>query len=583
VGHVLPAAAPDVATAAAAARPWDARAPERAEVLRRAADALEADRGRLLALLAREAGKTLPDALAELREAVDFLRYYAGQAEGLDAPPLGLVACISPWNFPLAIFTGQVAAALAAGNGVLAKPAPQSPLVAMLAVQHLRAAGVPDFALQLLPGGPEVGAALTAAPQVAGVAFTGSTATARAIAATMAEHLAPGAPLVAETGGINAMVVDSTALPEQAVRDILASAFQSAGQRCSALRCLYLQDEIADTVTEMLFGAMDELRLGDPWALAADIGPVIDAAAAATLRAHIEAARAEGRLLKALPAPAGGHFVGPAVIRVGGIADIGREVFGPVLHVARFRAENLDAVIEAVNATGYGLTFGLHSRIEARVQRVVGRVRAGNVYVNRNQIGAVVGCQPFGGEGLSGTGPKAGGPLTLLRLTRRPAPAAAAAPGDGTAAASEAAVAAALAGFATPEAPLQTQDLPGPTGESNRLSTWLRAPLLCLGPGQAAAFAQAEAVVRAGGRALEAPDLPPAALTRLQGLAGALWWGDAEQGRAHARALAARPGPLLPLLAGLPDAGHATLERHVCIDTTAAGGNARLLSTAGDG
>lgn len=284
-------------------------------------------------------------------------------------------------------------------------------------------AGVPATALQCLPGdGATVGRALTSDPRVQGVAFTGSTDTALAIRRAMADHLHPCAPLIAETGGLNAMVVDSTALPEQAVRDVIASAFQSAGQRCSALRCLYVQEDVADAVTAMLTGAMRDLSLADPWDLATDIGPVIDAEAAADIRAHVDAARAEGRVLAELAAPATGSFVGPAVLRVRGIADLGREVFGPVLHLATFRAADLDRVISDVNATGYGLTFGLHTRIDDRVQAVVSRIRAGNTYVNRNQIGAVVGSQPFGGEGLSGTGPKAGGPHYLARFTRTLAP-----------------------------------------------------------------------------------------------------------------------------------------------------------------
>ncbi|MFN7598588.1 MAG: L-glutamate gamma-semialdehyde dehydrogenase, partial [Cereibacter sp.] len=421
VGHVLPAAAPDVQSALQTARPWDAAPAERVEILNCAADLYEADFGPIFALLAREACKTLADAVSELREAVDFLRYYAQQAPALTAPARGIFACISPWNFPLAILTGQIAAALAAGNAVLAKPAEQTPLIATLAVDLLLKAGVPATALQLLPGDGTVGAALTRDPRVAGVAFTGSTATALKIRAAMAEHLHPGAPLIAETGGLNAMLVDSTALPEQAVRDILASAFQSAGQRCSALRCLYVQEDVAETVTEMLFGAMDDLALGDPWQLATDIGPVIDAEAQASIAAYIAEARAEGRVLKEIAAPPG-TCIAPTVLRVPGIAQMPREIFGPVLHIATFRANDIDAVIDAVNATGYGLTFGLHSRIDDRVQRIVDRLRVGNIYVNRNQIGAVVGSQPFGGEGLSGTGPKAGGPHYLPRFTAHPAP-----------------------------------------------------------------------------------------------------------------------------------------------------------------
>jgi len=576
VGHVLPASAADVDTALRLAEPWAADPAIRAEVLTRAADLYEENFGEIFALLAREAGKSLADAVSELREAVDFLRYYAAGATGLRHPAHGIFACISPWNFPLAIFTGQIAAALAAGNAVLAKPAPQTPLIAMLATRLLHRAGVPETALHLLPGGAEVGVLVTSDPRVDGVCFTGSTATARRIRSAMAEHLSPTAPLIAETGGLNAMIVDSTALPEQAVRDILASSFQSAGQRCSALRCLYLQEDVAETVTEMLFGAMEELTLGDPWALSTDVGPVIDAQAHDGIAAHVEAARSEGRLMKSLTAPEGGHFLAPAVISVPGIEAMQREIFGPVLHVATFRAGEVDKIVARINATGYGLTFGLHTRIDDRVQQVTEQLTAGNAYVNRNQIGAVVGSQPFGGEGLSGTGPKAGGPDYLLRFTRATAPA-----GTPGTPADEATTARLLAA-PVPGLPVETLDLPGPTGESNRLHLVPRAPLLCLGPGTETALAQVEAVRRLGGHAVEAPDLPPAALARLQGFSGVLWWGGAETARALARSLAGRDGPILPLIGGQPDRAHVAHERHICIDTTASGGNARLLAAVSE-
>ena len=586
VGHVVAAAPPDIDTALRLAEPWAAARAERATILRRAASLYEAEFGPIFALLAREAGKTLPDAIGELREAVDFLRYYADQAETLTAPARGTFACISPWNFPLAIFTGQIAAALAAGNAVLAKPAPQTPLIAAFATDLLHRAGVPATALQQLPGDGTVGAALTSDPRVHGVAFTGSTDTARRIRASMAEHLEPTAPLIAETGGQNAMLVDSTALPEQAVRDILASAFQSAGQRCSALRCLYLQEDIADTVLGMLQGAMDDLALGDPWAMATDAGPLIDATAQASIAAYLDAARAEGRLIKTLPTPRTGHFIAPTILRVPGIGAIPREVFGPVLHVATFKASQIDAVIDAVNATGYGLTFGLHSRIDDRVQRIVDRLHVGNIYVNRNQIGAVVGSQPFGGEGLSGTGPKAGGPGYLARFTRPAAPP----PGPQDRMTTAAEVEAALAAALQPHHPPHSRNLPGPTGESNRLTSRPRSPLLCLGPGAATALAQAEAIRALGGLAVECPGLPPDNLKTLQGFSGALWWGATAPAcatapataRACARAMANRPGPILPLIGDLPDAAHALLERHICIDTTASGGNAQLLAEVAD-
>ena len=576
-GHVVTASPPDIDTALRLAEPWTASPAIRAVILNRAADLYEAEFGAIFALLAREAGKTLGDAVAELREAVDFLRYYAEAGLTLTAPPRGVFACISPWNFPLAIFTGQIAAALAAGNAVLAKPAEQTPLIAALAVDLMRKAGVPDTVLQLLPGDGAVGAALTSDPRVQGVAFTGSTETALLIRRAMAENLDPSAPLIAETGGLNAMIVDSTALPEQAVRDIIASAFQSAGQRCSALRCLYVQEDIAAPVLHMLEGAMQTLRQEDPWLLSSDLGPVIDAEAQGQIAAYIAEARAAGRLIAALPTPQGGHFVAPTVLRVKGIAEMPREIFGPVLHVATFPAGGVEAVVQAVNATGYGLTFGLHSRIDDRVQSVVAGVRAGNIYVNRNQIGAVVGSQPFGGEGLSGTGPKAGGPHYLARFSRMAAPQCLPDPATTT---PEGEVAAALS-QAQPGTLIAAQMLPGPTGESNRLTSLTRPPLLCLGPGRVTAEAQAEAVRAFGGLAILAPGLPAEALTRLQGFSAALWWGDAETARRLAQALAGRKGPILPLICDRPDQGHALMERHICIDTTASGGNAQLLAEAG--
>ncbi|WP_414897589.1 bifunctional proline dehydrogenase/L-glutamate gamma-semialdehyde dehydrogenase PutA [Rhodovulum sp. YEN HP10] len=582
VGWVQDASPRDVGTALAHARPWNIPEHRCAEVLRQAADLYEAHAGAIFALLAREAGKTLPDAVGELREAVDFLRYYAARIDGLDAPARGLFVCISPWNFPLAIFTGQIAAALAAGNAVIAKPAEQTPLIAHLATGLLHEAGVPPECLQLLPGDGRIGAALTSDSRVTGVAFTGSTETARMIQRAMASHMAPGTPLIAETGGLNAMIVDSTALPEQAVRDVIASAFQSAGQRCSALRCLYVQEDIAPGFLAMLQGAMAELSPGAPWELSSDLGPLIDAEAHAAIATYVAAARAEGRVIWEGSAPPEGHFQAPVAIRVPGIEAIEREIFGPVLHVASFAGGDLDRVVEAVNASGYGLTFGLHSRIDDRIKRIAARLTVGNVYVNRNQIGAVVGSQPFGGEGLSGTGPKAGGPHYLPRFTDRPAPEAhvSTEAAKGAPAAPDAVAAAVRA--APPARDPETLDLPGPTGETNRLTTLARAPLLCLGPGPGASAAQAEAVRAQGGAAVAVEGLlEPAALTDLKGISGALWWGDAETGRAYALALAEREGPILPLIAGMPDPAHVRLERHLCIDTTAAGGNAALLAAAG--
>ncbi|SDE31382.1 L-proline dehydrogenase /delta-1-pyrroline-5-carboxylate dehydrogenase [Salipiger thiooxidans] len=577
VGEVTRATAATVAAAAGAAQVWDTPAATRAEVLTKAADLYEAHYGELFALLHREAGKTQMDAVAELREAVDFLRYYAARSAdkgAAQAAPQGIFACISPWNFPLAIFTGQIAAALAAGNGVLAKPAEQTSLIAWRAVQLLHEAGVPASALQLLPGEGDVGAALTSTPVVAGVAFTGSTETAQIIHRSIAEHLAPGTPFIAETGGLNAMIVDSTALPEQAVRAVVESAFQSAGQRCSALRCLYLQEDIAPHVTEMLIGAMEALTLGQPWDLATDVGPVIDAEAREAIAAYVAAARAEGRVIAEREVPAEGHFIGPAILKVNGIAEMEREIFGPVLHLATFKADELDSVIDAINETGYGLTFGLQTRIDDRVQYVTERVEAGNIYVNRNQIGAIVGSQPFGGEGLSGTGPKAGGPLYCDRFRRH-----AHAGPVGNWSTRDIAERLTSALYAAGHAPAPTTaELPGPTGEANQYTSFARPPVLCLGPGSDCAAAQAEAIRKLGGVAVVSHGkVPPEALAEVEGFSAAIWWGDEANGRAYRQALARRDGPILTLVTGKPDRGHARAERHVCIDTTASGGNAALL------
>lgn len=582
LGHVQTACAEDVQTALAAAKRWEAPVAVRAATLRRAADLYEAHFGEIFALLAREAGKTLPDAVGELREAVDFLRYYAAEAETLTAPARGVFACISPWNFPLAIFTGQIAAALAAGNGVIAKPAEATSLIAHRAVTLLHEAGVPRAAFQLLPGtGSEIGTALCSDARIAGICFTGSTATAQAINRARAAHLDPSAPLIAETGGLNAMIVDSTALPEQAVRDIIASAFQSAGQRCSALRMLYLQEDIAAPFLRMLTGAMAERRLGDPWQLATDIGPVIDAPAQTAIAAHIAAAQAEGRVLAQADTPDEGHFIAPCLIDLpGGIAALGREIFGPVLHVTTYRACDLNKVISDINASGYGLTFGLHSRIDDRVQMIASRIRAGNLYINRNQIGAVVGSQPFGGEGMSGTGPKAGGPHYLGAFSRAPQGQSL---GESVAALDAHELAAELAALPDQrDRSLEVCDLPGPTGESNRLSLHPRGRILCLGPSREAAARQC-AIAQAAGCSALAVDgyLAPEALTDLAPLDAVILWADAETARPYAQALAAREGALIPLLTQADPTAQLRRERHLCIDTTAAGGNAALLASAG--
>jgi RHH-type proline utilization regulon transcriptional repressor/proline dehydrogenase/delta 1-pyrroline-5-carboxylate dehydrogenase len=426
-----------MADASAFAGEWDRwPAGERAAVLERAADLFEAHLPEFLVLCAREAGRTIADGISEVREAADFLRYYAMQARERFAEPLimpgptgernevslhgrGVFACISPWNFPLAIFTGQVSAALAAGNTVLAKPADPTPIIAFRAVELLREAGVPPAAVQLLPGpGRKIGALLTSDPRIAGVAVTGSTVTARIINRALAERDAPLAALIAETGGQNAMLVDSSALPEQVVDDVISSAFHSAGQRCSALRILFLQNQIADKIMHMLAGAMQELVIGNPGQLVTDVGPVINTGSLAELEEHVDRMEREGRLIARAPMDASlaGSFLAPCAFEIDSIGRLTEEVFGPVLHVVRYHSRDLDKVIDAVNGTGYGLTLGIHSRINRTQQYIARRVKVGNCYVNRAMTGAVVGVQPFGGEGLSGTGPKAGGPHYLLRF-----------------------------------------------------------------------------------------------------------------------------------------------------------------------
>ena len=427
-----------LAMAADAASSWDrAGGYRRADILLRVADLYEARAPQLIARVIREGGRTVPDAVAELREAVDFCRYYAMQAEQEFTEPRllpgptgeqnelqlrgrGVFACISPWNFPLAIFVGQIAAALAGGNCVLAKPARQTPLTGYHAVQLMHEAGVPTEVLHFLPGrGAEIGRQMFADPRLSGVAFTGSTDTAWTIQRALADRKGPIVPLIAETGGQNVMIADSSALPEQLVVDVLQSAFNSAGQRCSALRILFLQNEIAGPVIKLLAAAMEELRIGDPMELATDVGPVIDQQAADTLQPHVSRLQREARLLQRLDPPGHlrpGSFFPLQAFELESLAALEKEVFGPILHVIRYEADKLDQVVDAVNATGYGLTLGVHSRIEETWQRVQARARVGNLYVNRNMIGAVVGVQPFGGEGLSGTGPKAGGPYYLHRF-----------------------------------------------------------------------------------------------------------------------------------------------------------------------
>jgi RHH-type proline utilization regulon transcriptional repressor/proline dehydrogenase/delta 1-pyrroline-5-carboxylate dehydrogenase len=564
VGTAKFASLNDVETAVENAKSWDVPVAERAKILNKAADLYEENFGELFALLTREAGKTLPDCVAELRESVDFMRYYATQAT--EDAPAGTALCISPWNFPLAIYSGQIAASLASGNAVLAKPAEQTSLMAYAAAKLLHKAGVPKHALQLLPGGGDIGGALTAQPALNVVAFTGSTATALRIRASLAAN-APATPLIAETGGLNAMIVDSTALPEQAVAAIVESAFQSAGQRCSALRCLYVQEDIAPAFVKMLTGAMDALDIGQPWDIATDVGPVIDEAARAKIATHIAAHQAD--VIHQLATPKDGTFIAPTLIKVDGIAAMKEEIFGPVLHLVTYKSQDLDKIIDDINATGYGLTFGLHTRIDDRVQYVSDRIKAGNVYINRNQIGAIVGSQPFGGTGLSGTGPKAGGPDYLLRFR--------AAKSAGRAGTWDT-IQSEMPAITTNAHLIKETSLPGPTGESNRLTSMSRAPILCMGPGVDAAKAQAKAVASLGGQAIEATGaIDPARLTDAPAYGGVIWWGDAKTAQAIDTALSKRSDAIMALITGEPVVGHALEERHICIDTSASGGNAALL------
>jgi RHH-type proline utilization regulon transcriptional repressor/proline dehydrogenase/delta 1-pyrroline-5-carboxylate dehydrogenase len=552
VGTVAEADASDVARAvtAACASGWPkADVDQRAACLERAADLIEEHALPLIRLAVLEAGKSIVDAQGEVREAADFCRYYAAQAlrELRGTTPRGPLASISPWNFPLAIFVGQASAALAAGNPVLAKPAEQTPLAASCAVRLLHEAGVPQSALQLLPGpGETAGAALVADARIAGVLFTGSTEVARTIARTLAPRT-DDPVLIAETGGQNAMIVDSSALPEQVVADALTSAFDSAGQRCSALRVLCVQDDVADRVLPMLRGAMAELRIGDPRRLATDIGPVIDEDARGALDRYIAQRRDEGLRVTSLPLPpacAHGTFVPPTLIEIDDPRALTHEVFGPVLHVVRYREGGLAALVDAINATGYGLTHGIHSRIDETIDFIAGRIRAGNVYVNRNIIGAVVGVQPFGGEGLSGTGPKAGGPRYLWRLVRerRPAPA------------------------------FGRQTLPGPTGESNVLDARPRGRVACIAGDERERAAQAALAASLRNVAVHALEPRPDAV---------LFAGDAAEAARLREALAGGDGPIVPVIErrdGDYDADRLTVERTLTVNTTASGGNASLLS-----
>ncbi|RZI44394.1 trifunctional transcriptional regulator/proline dehydrogenase/L-glutamate gamma-semialdehyde dehydrogenase [Herbaspirillum sp. HC18] len=629
VGQVVEAGAEEVeqalAAAAAYATDWQTTPPaQRAVALVRAADLLEQNLPELMALAIREAGKTLPNAIAEVREAVDFLRYYAAQVQ--DSPntqALGPVVCISPWNFPLAIFIGEVSAALAAGNVVLAKPAEQTPLIAARAVQLLHEAGIPRGALQFLPGtGETVGAKLTADARVCGVIFTGSTEVAQLINRTLAKRAIAEKreiPLIAETGGQNAMIVDSSALPEQVVQDVLSSAFDSAGQRCSALRILCLQEDIADKTVKMLKGAMRELRIGNPDRLNADVGPVIDAEAQQNLLRHIERMKGQSSNVFQLDLPAEcghGTYVPPTVIEIKSLAELQREVFGPVLHVLRYRREDLPQLVDAINATGYGLTLGIHSRIDETIDFITARAHVGNIYVNRNIVGAVVGVQPFGGEGKSGTGPKAGGPLYLKRLQRNAVVSRAAhtihqeqhaalpafdslikwASMHG-----HARIASLGESYAHASLLNTSLVLPGPTGERNTLRFAPRGTVLCAASDIDALLNQLAACFATGNKvavtALTGALLPPGlpsevreAITMVEekalpshSLHMAL--ADEEKALELSGQLAARDGALVPVVAIAENAPaplwRLVAERAVCVNTTAAGGNASLMTLGG--
>ncbi|MBO0143701.1 trifunctional transcriptional regulator/proline dehydrogenase/L-glutamate gamma-semialdehyde dehydrogenase [Agrobacterium sp. Ap1] len=613
-----------IATSAAAG--WAATAPtDRAACLERAADIMQAQMPDLLGLIMREAGKSMPNAIAEVREAIDFLRYYAEQARRTLGPghrPLGPVVCISPWNFPLAIFTGQIAAALVAGNPVLAKPAEETPLIAAQGIRILHEAGIPANALQLLPGDGRIGAALVAAPQTCGVMFTGSTEVARLIQAELARRLLPNGkpiPLIAETGGQNAMIVDSSALAEQVVFDVIASAFDSAGQRCSALRVLCLQEDVADRILSMLKGALKELSIGRTDTLNVDIGPVITEEAKGNIEKHIEAMRTLGRKVEQLPLgpeTANGTFVAPTIIEIGSLKDLQREVFGPVLHVVRYKRDDLERLIEDINGTGYGLTFGLHTRLDETIAQVTGLIRVGNIYVNRNVIGAVVGVQPFGGRGLSGTGPKAGGPLYLGRLVdKAPVP-----PRHSSVHTDPA-----LTDFArwlgqrgrnklaqdaretgaVSALGLQT-DLAGPVGERNIYALHPRGRVLLVPQTEIGLYRQLTAALATGNEvAIDAAsglkaslgDLPANVAARITWsedwakdapFAGALIEGEGERLVEITKRIAALPGPLV-LVQASPSAELAMDSEAYClnwlleeistsINTTAAGGNASLMA-----
>lgn len=570
-----------VAAAVQAAQPWQVSAAARRQILFQAAALMEARRVELYSILQRESGKVIADAIAEVREAIDFLRYYATQCQ---AAAGGIVCCISPWNFPLAIFSGQIAAALAAGNAILAKPAEHSNLIAHYTVSLFYEAGVPPPALQLLLGdGTTVGAALCRQPEITAAAFTGSLATAAQINQSMAAHGAPDYTLVAETGGINAMIIDSTALPNQAVEDIITSAFRSAGQRCSALRMLYVQEEVYEEYCTLLTGRMQTLAVDDPCRLETDIGPLISASARQEIADYV--ARRHTRILAPERASAAaieqlnGNYFPPTLIAVNGIDELTQEVFGPVLHIAPFRAEQLMQVIKAINISGYGLTFAMHSRIDARLARVAEQMQAGNLYFNRDQIGAVVESQPFGGCGLSGTGPKAGGPNYLKAFARYPAASPAESESDMSTEFSAAALQAQINAAFVQRGKQRARQQPGITGEENLYSVSGRGIALCLGPGAERIAAQTRLCEQNGCVAVSVADgFPLPLLETLKGIDVVLYDAGGEALRRARQYLSRRSGAIIPLVWHSGQTYLLQREQHLCINTTSAGGDVKLLA-----
>ena len=577
VGEVKTATVSDVNKSIENATLWTIPNEEKTIILNKIADLYEKNFIEIFAILTREAGKTISDAISEIREAVDFIRYYSFESSKLtDSKPLGKIVCISPWNFPLAIFTGQIIAALSVGNAVLAKPADYTPIIAIRAVELMYKAGVPRTSLQLLIGdGPILGDALVTNKFIDGICFTGSTNIAKLINKNSASEGNPYVSLVAETGGINAMIVDSTALPEQAVKDILASSFQSAGQRCSALRMLYLQEDIAHKFLEMLYGAMDELIVNDPWLANTDIGPIISINATKDIEKYINLANDENRVLHQVKIPAQGSFVKPTVIKVESIKQLEREIFGPVLHVATFKSVDIPGIVDDINNKGYGLTFGVHSRIDSRIHYLCENLNVGNIYVNRNQIGAVVGTQPFGGEGLSGTGPKAGGPSYLYQFVK----------GNVNTTYEYADKKTEIENaqkiidecYQVERKVLNCTSLPGPTGESNILTTYPKGIILCLGPTEKQAELQAKSVRDIGSTACIVLGLDLNNLSKLENFSAVMLFAKIDMVRVAKKALAEKNGSIIPLITNTETLKNMKIERHVCINTTAAGGNVELL------